>query len=95
MNLSDIQHGMPVYARGRDQIAGKPVASIDRLDGPKYIKLRRSDSPDGRHHWIPLTWVDVIRNGAVFLNKTDSEYRQQVYSTAPEDSEQAQRAMLA
>lgn len=83
MNLSEIKRGMPVYVRGRDQAVGKLVASVDHLDDEKYIKLRRRDSPDGRHHWIPTTWVDLVRNEAIILNKTDQQYREEVLDALP------------
>lgn len=83
MNISDIGHGMPVYVRAPDEAIGRPVGSVDHLDGEKYIKLRRSDAADSKHHWIPITWVDTIRNESLFLNKTDQEFRKGLLNQLP------------
>jgi hypothetical protein len=85
MNQTDFQHGMPIYVRGEDEAIGRPVGSVDHLDGEKYIKLRRVDAPDGKHRWVPMTWVDTIRNGCVFLNKTDQQFRMAVMYSMPTD----------
>ena len=39
---------------------GQRIGTVDHLDGPDRIKLAKSTSPDGQHHYVPLTWVDHI-----------------------------------
>ena len=41
-------------------IDGIHVGTVDHLEGNNRIKLTKSDSPDGRHHAIPLNWVDHV-----------------------------------
>jgi len=43
------------------------------MDGENYIKLNKKDSADGKHHWIPVGWVESVDDKAVYLNKTQSE----------------------
>ena len=38
---------------------GVKVGTVDHLEGSE-IKLAKSSSPDGQHHYIPLTWVDRV-----------------------------------
>ena len=54
---------MPVF----DQ-RGRRIGAVDTLSSENEIRLSRSDSPDGRHHYIPLAWVDRVDH-AVHLNK--------------------------
>jgi hypothetical protein len=89
VDLKEITNGMPIFVRGRDQAVGKPVASVDHLDAEKYIKLRRSDSPDGMHHWIPVSWIDSIRNGAIILNKSEVDFRRGLLNEFPEAEQKA------
>jgi hypothetical protein len=44
------------------------------MDGEKYIKLNKRDSPDGQHRWVPLDWVESVNDNAVYLNKTQDEF---------------------
>lgn len=39
---------------------GAPVGTVDHMEGEDRIKLTRSDSLDGMHHFIPLDWVDHV-----------------------------------
>ena len=47
---------------------GTKVGTVDHLDGPDRIKLAKSTSPDGQHHYVPLAWVDHV-DKHVHLNK--------------------------
>ena len=38
---------------------GRHVGTVDHLDGDE-IKLTRKDSPDNRHHFIPLSLVESV-----------------------------------
>lgn len=52
--VSGIHKHMDVIAA-----CGQRVGVVDRLDGTT-IQLTRRDSPDGRHHFIPVGWVERI-----------------------------------
>ncbi len=75
MLTSQIKKNLFVEARStRGELYGTHVGTVDHLDGDKYIKLTRKDSPDHRHHWIPVDWVERIEDETVFLNRTTQEF---------------------
>ena len=39
---------------------GTKIGSVDHMDGTNQIKLTKHDAPDGKHHMIPLAWVDHV-----------------------------------
>ena len=51
---------------------GKKIGTVDHLDGPERIKLAKTTSPDGEHHYIPLAWVDHV-DTHVHLTKPTAE----------------------
>jgi hypothetical protein len=51
---------------------GVKIGTVDHLEGPDKIKLARSTSPDGQHHYVPLAWVDHV-DTHVHLTKTSGE----------------------
>jgi uncharacterized protein (TIGR02271 family) len=53
---------------------GVKIGTVDHLDGPDKIKLAKSTSPDGQHHYIPLTWVDHV-DAHVHLTQASAEVR--------------------
>lgn len=53
---------------------GTKVGTVDHMEGSDRIKLAESTSPDGEHHFVPLTWVDHV-DQHVHLNKTVSEMK--------------------
>jgi hypothetical protein len=55
---------------------GRHVGTVDHMEGDSRIKLTKSDSADGRHHLIPLDWVDHV-DAHVHLNKNADEVRRQ------------------
>jgi hypothetical protein len=56
---------------------GKHVGTVDNIGGVNQIKLTKSDpAADGKHHFIPLDWVDHV-DDKVHLTKTSSEAMQQ------------------
>jgi hypothetical protein len=63
-------------AQHMDVIAsdGVKIGTVDHLDGPDKIKLAKSTSPDGQHHYIPLSWVDHV-DTHVHLTKASAEAR--------------------
>ena len=46
---------------------GEHVGTVDHLDG-EQIKLTRTDSSDGQHHYLPLSQVESMDDVAVYLN---------------------------
>jgi uncharacterized protein (TIGR02271 family) len=53
---------------------GVKIGTVDHLDGPDKIKLAKSTSPDGQHHYIPVTWVDHV-DAHVHLTQASAEVR--------------------
>ena len=51
---------------------GVHVGTVDHVDGDR-IKLTKSDSSDGQHHYVPLSQVESMDNVAVYLNVTREE----------------------
>jgi hypothetical protein len=47
---------------------GNHVGTVDHVQGDQ-IKLSRSDSSDGEHHYVPLSQVSGIENGKVCLRE--------------------------
>ena len=39
---------------------GTKIGTVDHLDGPDKIKLAKNTSPDGQHHYIPVSWIDHV-----------------------------------
>ncbi len=63
-----VEH-MEVYASD-----GTKVGTVDHMDGPDRFKLARSTSPDGQHHFVPMSWVDHV-DRHVHLNRTLAEIK--------------------
>ncbi|HWJ68659.1 MAG TPA: DUF2171 domain-containing protein [Sphingobium sp.] len=69
--------------------ADEHVGTVDSLAGD-VLKLTRSDSSDGVHHYIDLKWVDRIEDGRLYLKgdaqvRTDSSHaRPHPSATRPE-----------
>jgi hypothetical protein len=53
---------------------GTRLGTVDHLDGRNQIKLAKNTSPDGRHHYVPLAWVDHV-DAHVHLTKAAPEVR--------------------
>lgn len=85
-----VKPGLPLHAKRESGItsgaSGKPVGTVDHLDGEKYVKLRKSDAPGGAHRWIPIDWIENIDASGVHLNKTEAEFAVGVSEESPEDS---------
>jgi hypothetical protein len=65
-SISDVQPHMEVISS-----CGCKMGLVDHLEG-NTIKLTKNDSPDGRHHFIPLGWVARV-DEHVHLNKNAEE----------------------
>ncbi|MFC4453103.1 DUF2171 domain-containing protein [Deinococcus sonorensis] len=50
-------------------VNGEHVGTVDHLDGDR-IKLTKSDSSDGQHHYIDLSDVRSVDDVAVYLEKS-------------------------
>ncbi len=64
MNASDIREQMKVV--GAD---GRHIGTVDRVEGDK-IKLTKTDSSDGAHHYIAVSDVESVRDGEVCVNNS-------------------------
>ena len=53
---------------------GIHVGTVDHMDGESRIKLTKSDSDDGKHHLIPINWVDHV-DAHVHLTKNSDDVR--------------------
>ena len=65
---AEIRHHMDVISS-----CGCKVGTVDGMEGG-VLKLTRKDSPDGRHHFVPMSWVDHV-DEHVHLNKDADETR--------------------
>jgi len=55
---------------------GKKIGAVDHMEGMSDIKLTRNDAPDGKHHLIPMAWVDHI-DQHVHLNRAANDVTKQ------------------
>lgn len=39
---------------------GKNIGQVDHMDGNDKIKLTKNSSPDGKHHFVPVAWIDHV-----------------------------------
>jgi len=53
---------------------GAHIGTVDHMEGSDKIKLTKTDSPDGQHHFIPLDWIDHI-DEHVHLSKSAEDVR--------------------
>ena len=95
MNISNVRPDMEVNAKTSGQTGESTcdcIGTVDHMDGERYIKLKKSDSPDGKHHWIPIDWVDKIENNQIYLNKTEQEVQIEKFDSYPGVDHEEQRA---
>lgn len=71
MNEAAIKEHMDVIASD-----GQKVGQVDRMEGSDKIKLAKHDSPDGKHHFIPLDWVNRV-DKHVHLNRAAKDVHAQ------------------
>ncbi|MDT7933860.1 MAG: DUF2171 domain-containing protein, partial [Sphingomonadaceae bacterium] len=55
---------------------GQTVGTVDHVHGSD-IKLAKNDSPDGKHHLIPLSWVERVEGNEVRLSKKADEAKRE------------------
>jgi len=65
----DIREHMKVI--GSD---GMPIGKVDHVEGDQ-IKLTRTDSADGQHHYVPLSSVASIEEDHVVLSMSGEDAR--------------------
>jgi hypothetical protein len=53
---ADIREHMEVYGS-----CGNLLGKVDHVEGDR-IKLTKNDSPDGQHHYIPISWVALVHD---------------------------------
>jgi len=51
---------------------GTKIGVVDHLEG-EAIKLTKSDSRDGQHHFIPKDWVERVDDKGVVLKKNSMD----------------------
>lgn len=77
INVQSIKKKMEVL--GSD---GQHVGVVDHLDGTDKIKLTKSDAKSGgKHHIIPLAWVEKV-DAHVHLNKNTKDATSQWQAAA-------------
>lgn len=69
-------------------------SSRNRAELQVRIKLTKSDSPDGFHHYIPLTWVSSVEGNTVHLVRDATAVRREWQSENREDISQTQSIRL-
>ncbi|HEY9910027.1 MAG TPA: DUF2171 domain-containing protein [Thermosynechococcaceae cyanobacterium] len=84
--LEYIKDHMPVYAEGPGGLSGASdvhIGNVDKVEGDRYIKLTKNDSPDGQHHWFPASWIRNVNERALYLNKTVTQVAEELLDQAP------------
>jgi hypothetical protein len=75
-NVANIKDHMDVFCS-----CGKRLGRVDHVDGD-MIKLTKNDPESGgKHHWIPLDWVERV-DRKVYLNR-DSEEAESEWKEEP------------
>jgi hypothetical protein len=63
---------------------GEHIGTVDKVEGDQ-IKLTKEDrAGDGRHHRIPVAWVDAIDDHTLHLSKSAEEARRDWSSAGAE-----------
>jgi hypothetical protein len=51
------------------------------MESSNYVKLKQDE--EGRHHYIPLTWVSAIEGDQVKIDRTDEQAMREWSSVSP------------
>ena len=70
-DTSKIKEHMEVLGSDRQH-----VGTVDHMDGTDRVKLTKSDASDGKHHYIPTSWIDHV-DSHVHLNKSGADAKKQ------------------
>ncbi len=95
MNL-EIREHMMVHALGAGSmngVMGEHIGTVDHVEGDR-IKLTKSDSSDGFHHYIPLAWVSSVEGNTVYLARDAADVRREWQSENRDDMSQTQSVKL-
>ena len=63
MDASQIREHMNIVSHD-----GRSIGTVDRVEGNR-VKLTRSGSADGQHHYVDLTEIDGVKNGDLCLSQ--------------------------
>lgn len=86
MDISKIRADLAVYAEGPGGLDGASdvhLGTVEAVEAGNYIKIKKFDSPDGKPHWFPVSWVRAVDESAVFLNKTAAQALAELSNEAP------------
>ena len=75
MQSSEILPDMPVVCS-----QGGQFAEVDHMEGENMIKLKKDSA--GTHHYIPMSWVSSVENGALKIDRPGEQAMQQ-WSESP------------
>jgi len=81
MDASQIDKAL-IIANSKIMAKGLRVGSVEMVDGD-YLKLNRKDSDDRLHHWIPLSWVEKIEHGNIYINHSAAEFKSMRRNSKP------------
>ncbi len=87
IDSSKIREDLMVHAKGEGEMEGSEgihLGTVDHLDGD-YIKLKRMDDPEQRHHWIPIAWVEDVDDQTVYLDRPVGEVQREWFTMRPAD----------
>ena len=77
--LQQIVEHMPVVCSNNGQFG-----VVDGVEG-QFIKLTKDGSPDGQHHWIPLSWVTSV-DDRVHVDRPGEQAMREWLSSPPSGS---------
>jgi len=72
-DVQDIQEDMKVIANDGATVVGV----VDRIEG-ELMKLTRKDSPDGKHHFLPLDRVETVQDDTVLLSISPDDFYKEI-----------------
>ena len=78
-DVQDIQEDMPVQANDGATIVGV----VDHVEG-EFIKLTRKNSPDGKHHYLPIDCVETVQDDIVLLSISVDEFYKEIVDDVSE-----------
>ena len=73
MQSNQIKPDMPVACSQDGQFA-----EVNHMEGEDTIKLKRDD--EGKHHYIPLSWVTSVEDGKEKIDRPGEEAMQQWFN---------------
>lgn len=89
MDISKIRADLAVYAEGPGGLDGASdvhLGTVEAVESGNYIRMKKLDSPDGKPHWFPVSWVRAVDESAVFLNKTIGQALAELSNEAPTEA---------